>query len=87
MPLILLCAEGKKSKGFDWTAEHEIVLQDLEAYLAQPPLLSKPAIGETLQLCLAVSSKAVIVVLAREAESQQLPVYYVGKSLLDDETR
>ena len=38
----------KKNKGFDWTNEHEAALQDLKAYLAQPPLLSKPATGETL---------------------------------------
>lgn len=77
----------KKNKGFNWTDEHEAALQNLKAYLAQPPLLSKPSTGETLQLYLAVSSKAVSAVLAREAENQQLPVYYVSKSLLDAETR
>ena len=77
----------KKNKGFNWTDEHEAALQDLKTYLAQPPLLSKPTAGETLQLYLAVSSKAVSAVLSREAENQQLPVYYVSKSLLDAETR
>ncbi|XP_021739460.1 uncharacterized protein LOC110705836 [Chenopodium quinoa] len=46
-----------------------------------PPLLSKPKLNETLELYLAVS-----VVLAREDQGQQLPIYYISKSLLDAET-
>ncbi|XP_021770746.1 uncharacterized protein LOC110734930 [Chenopodium quinoa] len=52
-----------------------------------PPLLSKTADGKSLQLYLAVSTQAVSAVLAREAESQQLPVYYISKTLLSVETR
>ncbi|XP_056695403.1 uncharacterized protein [Spinacia oleracea] len=52
-----------------------------------PPLLSKPKEGEVLQLYLAVSSTAVSAVLAREDETQQLPIYYISKSLLEAETR
>uniref|UniRef100_A0A803MMZ7 Reverse transcriptase/retrotransposon-derived protein RNase H-like domain-containing protein n=1 Tax=Chenopodium quinoa TaxID=63459 RepID=A0A803MMZ7_CHEQI len=42
-------------------------------------------IGQPLYL--AFSTQAVNVVLGREAESQQLPVYYVSKTLLSAETR
>ena len=52
-----------------------------------PPLLSKPCDGEILQLYLAVSGVSVSAILMREAESQQLPINYVSKSLLDAETR
>ncbi|XP_057251730.1 uncharacterized protein LOC130591816 [Beta vulgaris subsp. vulgaris] len=77
----------RKNKGFDWSQQHEDVLQELKKYLASPPLLSKLSDGETLQLYLAVSSVFVSAVLTREAESQQLPIYYVSKCLLDAETR
>lgn len=56
----------------------EDALQALKQYVASPPLLSKPIDGETLQLYLAVSNILVSVVLTREAESQQLPIYYVS---------
>ncbi|XP_056684259.1 uncharacterized protein [Spinacia oleracea] len=52
-----------------------------------PPLLSKPKEGEVLQLYLAVSSTAASAVLAREDKTQQLPIYYISKSLLEAETR
>ena len=64
-----------------------MALQELKRYLMTPPLLSKAELGETLQLYISVSSKAVSAVLAREAESQQLPIYHVSKTLLDAETR
>lgn len=77
----------RKNKGFEWTEEHEKALQEPKQYLMLPPLLSKPEPGETLQLYLAVSEKAVSAVPAREAENQKLLVYYVSKTLLDAETR
>ncbi|XP_056691773.1 uncharacterized protein [Spinacia oleracea] len=52
-----------------------------------PPLLSKPKEGEVLQLYLAVSTTAVNAVFSREDETQQLPIYYIIKSLLEAETR
>lgn len=75
-----------KNKGFDWTQEHEDALQALNQYLASLPLLSKPSVGETVQLYLAVRNTFVSVVLTREIENQQLPIYYASKSLLDTET-
>lgn len=61
-------------------------MQALKEYLASPLLLSKPCDGETLQLYLAVNNISVSAVLRRKAKSQQLPTYYVSKSLLDVET-
>ncbi|KAK1587454.1 hypothetical protein Q3G72_013021 [Acer saccharum] len=62
-------------------------LQDLKTYLKSPPLLSKPKDNEVLFIYLAVSNTAVSAVLVREEESNQHPVYYVSKTLLDAETR
>ena len=54
--------------------------------LTSPTLLSKPKDGEQLFIYLAVSETAVSVVLVRQEESKQLPVFYMSKSLLDAET-
>ena len=67
--------------------ECEEALQQFKSYLTSAPLLSKPIDGETLFIYLAVSEHSVSVVLVREDEGKQSPVYYVGKALLDAETR
>ncbi|KAI3678508.1 hypothetical protein L6452_37803 [Arctium lappa] len=68
----------RKNKGFEWTDKHEESLQQLKKYMTSPPFLSKPEKGEALQLYL---------VVLRETDGQQLPIYYVSKTLLDAETR
>ncbi|KAJ9547133.1 hypothetical protein OSB04_019676 [Centaurea solstitialis] len=77
----------RKNKGFDWTEAHEEALQSLKKYMSNPPLLTKPIEGESLQLYLAVSNNAVSAVLVREGDQQQQPIYYISKSFLDAETR
>ncbi|KAK2997261.1 hypothetical protein RJ639_025909 [Escallonia herrerae] len=61
--------------------------RDEKEYLASPPLLSKPVMGEDLFLYLAVAESAVSAVLVREQDGQQLPVYYVSKVLQGAEQR
>ncbi|KAK1575844.1 hypothetical protein Q3G72_008838 [Acer saccharum] len=77
----------RKNKAFEWNDDCEKALQDLKTYLKSPPLLSKPKDNEILFIYLAVSDTAVSVVLVREEDSNQHPVYYVSKTLLDAETR
>ncbi|KAG5562386.1 hypothetical protein RHGRI_005203 [Rhododendron griersonianum] len=77
----------KKREGFEWGAECEQAFQDLKKYLAQAPLLSTPDPGEILVLYLAVFEHAVSAVLLRDKGPEQIPVYYVSKTLLDTETR
>ncbi|KAK0579223.1 hypothetical protein LWI29_022984 [Acer saccharum] len=77
-----------KHKGdFCWTAECQAAFEDLKAYLQQPPILAKPATGETLFLYLAFSEAAVSSVLIKEEGSVQRAVYYVSKSMTEPETR
>lgn len=76
----------RKNKGFNWPQEDEDALRALKQYLASPPLLYKLSNGEIPQLYLAVSNTSVSAVMKREVENQQLPIYYVSKSLLDTET-
>ena len=72
---------------FYWDKQCEVAFQSLKAYLASPPLLSKPFLDETLFLYLAVFDTAVSAILVREDEGVQKPVYYVSKSLIDAQTR
>ena len=51
------------------------------------PALMKPENGESLSLYLAISAKAVSVILVKDHEGSQHPVYYVSKILLDAEAR
>ena len=49
--------------------------------MAEPPLLSKPLEKEVLYLCLTISEKALSVVLVREEDKIQKPIYYVSRVL------
>ena len=77
----------KGNKKFEWTEECEKAFQQLKHYLATPPVLAKPLEGERLFLYIAVSVTAVRGVLIREERSEQKPIFYVSKTLLDAETR
>ncbi|KAL0360969.1 UNVERIFIED_CONTAM: Retrovirus-related Pol polyprotein from transposon opus [Sesamum radiatum] len=78
---ILFFKSLRKAKEFSWTEECEQALNDLKKYLATPPLLANPKLGETLFLYLAVSDETVSSVLVCEQEKSQNPVYYVSKML------
>ncbi|XP_075112601.1 uncharacterized protein LOC107793073 [Nicotiana tabacum] len=77
----------KKQNQFEWSEECQQALKNLKAYLSNPPLRAKPKSGEKLPVYLTVLEVAVSVVLVREDQGKQSPIYYVSKSLLDAETR
>ncbi|CAL1387108.1 unnamed protein product [Linum trigynum] len=75
-------------KTFQWTPECEKAFTELKEYLVNPPILSSPVNNETLYMYFAVSSKAVSVVLVRrDTNHTEHPIYYTCKTLLDAETR
>ncbi|KAK3035690.1 hypothetical protein RJ639_032562 [Escallonia herrerae] len=74
-------------KKFEWTTECQASFNALKEYLASPPLLSKPVLGEELFLYLAVAESAVSAVLVQEEAARQLPIYYVSKVLQGAEQR
>ncbi|XP_013645662.1 uncharacterized protein LOC106350303 [Brassica napus] len=76
----------KGNKKFEWNIECDSTLKELKAYISEPPVLSKPIIGETLFLYDATSEHAVSIVLIREESGEQKPIYYVSRSLVDAET-
>ena len=76
----LFFATLHKSKDFKRTVACEKALQQLKKYLTSPPFLSKPNNREKLFIYLVVSETAICVILIRDEEGRQLPVYYVSKS-------
>lgn len=76
----------KKNKSFEWTYNHQEAFQNLKTYMMTPPLLAKPKDKEELQLHLAVTHATISVVLVREEDGNQSPIYYVSKTLVDAKT-
>ena len=76
-----------KWKGFEWTEECALAFQQLKEYLARPPIMSSPEADEMLFAYIVVASHAVSLVLIREDNGTQRPVYYVSKSLHEAEIR
>ena len=77
----------KGNKKFEWNTKCDSALNELKIYISEPPVLSKPIIGETLFLYVATSEHALSRVLIREESGEQRPIYYVSRSLVDAETR
>ena len=77
----------KGSKRFEWIDKCKQAFQAVKKHLGHPPLLSKPVKGEKLYLYLIVSEEAVNAALVKEEEKVQWPIYFVSKSLLNEETK
>ena len=76
-----------KWKDFRWTEECVIAFEDLKQYLSNPPILSKPEKEEVLYAYLAVTDYVANLVLVRNNDRIQRPIYYVSKYLQEAETR
>ncbi|GFS42015.1 hypothetical protein Acr_00g0077690 [Actinidia rufa] len=76
-----------KNIKFSWNEECELALQEFKKYLTQPPLHSTPNEGELLYVYLTVLEHAVSLVLLREVNGEQRPIYFVSKIFTDCQTR
>ena len=68
-------------KAFQWDAHCEEAFTTLKNYLSSPPILVSPSEGELLTLYLAVSDFSTSVVLVRDKDRVQQPVYYCSRAL------
>ena len=75
----------KNIRDFVWNEENQKAFEELKKYMAQAPLLAKPALNKVLCLYLAVSESALSAVLVKEELKIQKPIYYVSKILHDAE--
>ena len=58
-----------------------MAFQQLKEYLSQPPIMSKLEKDEVLFAYIAIASHVVSLVLVRDENGVQRPVYYVSKLL------
>ena len=64
-----------------------MAFQQLKEYLSRPPIMSSPKADEVLYTYIVVAPYAVSLVLIRDDNGLQKPVYYVSKSLHQAEVR
>ena len=78
----------KEANRVGWNEECDRAFTQIKQYLAKPPILASPDVGESLLVYLAVSEVAVIAALFKENNDiRQKPVFFISKSLADAETR
>ena len=77
----------KRQVDFKWMEECKKAFQDLKKFLVKSPVLNKPRNGEPLYIYLLVTKKAISLVLVREEQMQQKPVYYISKALQGAEVK
>ena len=68
-------------KAFQWDTKCEEAFSALKAYLSSPPVPISPTEGELLTLYIAVSDLSTSVVLVRDKDRVQHPVYYYSRAL------
>ena len=74
-------------KAFQWDTKCEEAFSALKTYLSSPPILVSSIEGELLTLYLVVSDFSTSVVLVRDKERVQYPVYYCSRALRGAEER
>jgi hypothetical protein len=64
----------RKSERFVWSPQCEEAFQKLKAFLASPPILTRPEKGSILYLYLAVSDNALSSALVQEVNGEEKPI-------------
>ena len=78
----------KEANGARWNEECDRAFAQIKQYLAKPPILAIPDVGETLFIYLAVAEVAVSAALFKENNDiREKLMFFVNKSLADVETR
>jgi hypothetical protein len=81
----------KKADKFLWDDEAQKVFEALKESFTAPPIMTPPALGETLLLYISATTNVVSTILVAEREDGQAypvqrPVYYVSEVLADTKT-
>ena len=68
-------------------AEQQEAFEKIKKYLSSPPVLKAPKRGLPSRLYVAVEDKVIGAVLTQETEGKEYIITYVGRRLIDAETR
>jgi len=63
------------------------VFKELKNFLASPPVIQKPLLGQPIMVYLSVSREAVSSVLVQEVNGEQWPIYFISRTLQEPEMR
>ena len=68
-------------------AEQQEAFEKNKKYLSSPPVLKAPKRGIPFRLYVAAEYKVIGVILTQEIEGKEYTITYVGRRLIDAETR
>ena len=68
-------------------AEQQEAFEKIKKYLSSPPVLKAPKRGIPFRLYVAAEDKVIGAVLTQEIEGKEYVITYVGRRLIDAETR
>ena len=77
----------KDESEFNWGAKQQEAFKKIKEYLSTPPVLRAPRRGVPFKLYIAAEAKIIDVVLTQEDEGKEYVISYLGRRLLDPETR
>ena len=77
----------KNEAEFTWGAKQQEAFEKIKYYLSSPPVLKAPRRGVPFKLYIAAEDKVIGAVLTQETEGKEYVVTYIGRRLIDAETR
>ena len=77
----------KDETEFTWGAKQQEAFEKIKYYLSSPPVLKAPKWGISFKLYIAAEDKVIGAVLTQETEGKEYVVTYIGRWLIDAETR
>jgi hypothetical protein len=83
MPLVRLKHENE----FMWGEEQNKVFERIKEYLATPPVLRAPRVGESFRLYIAAEGHVIGAALTQHDEGKESAITYLSRRLVDGETR
>ena len=77
----------KNEAEFTWGAEQQEAFEKIKKYLSSPPVLKAPKRGIPFRLYVAAEDKVIGAILTQEIEGKEYVITYIGRRLIDAETR
>ena len=77
----------KNEAEFTWRAEQQEAFEEIKKYLSSPPVLKAPKRGIPFRFYVATEDKVIGAVLTQDTEGKEYVITYVGRRLIDAETR
>ncbi|GAU30847.1 hypothetical protein TSUD_365550 [Trifolium subterraneum] len=77
----------KSGERFTWSDKCEEAFQQLKVFLASPPILTRPQVGNPLYMYLDVSENSMSSALVQDIKGEERPVYFVSRIFREVEIR